>query len=373
MKISFRTDASLRIGSGHVMRCLTLAEVLRSHGATCNFICRHHPGNLLDTIHHRGFSVTELPNIASKYDFKQSVGVTSNLNNDYSSWLGCDWQTDAAQTASALSNLDPDWLVTDHYALNQSWEERISTNCQKLMVIDDLADRTHTCDLLLDQSLDREQKEYNKLVPAKAKVLTGSRYAVLRSEFASLRDYSLQRRAKFPHLRRILISMGGVDQINATGLVMTALAKCEMPKDCLISVIMGLHAPWLNHIRSLALDMPCATQVFVNVNNMAQIMAESDLVIGAAGSTSWERCCLGVPTLIMAVSENQRGIASALKRAGAAISIEIQKEEDFNILFKDKMQNLINNSDERIKMSIAAAKVTNGLGAELVVSEMLNK
>ena len=136
---------------------------------------------------------------------------------------------------------------------------------------------------------------------------------------------------------------------------------------------MGLHAPWLNHVRSLALQMPCATQVFVNINNMAQLMAESDLVIGAAGSTSWERCCLGVPTLMMTLSENQRGIASALKRAGAAVSLEMQNEDDFNVLFKNKMQNLINNTDERIEISRAAAKVTNGLGADLVVSEMLKK
>lgn len=373
MKISFRTDASYQIGSGHVMRCLTLAEVLRSHGAVCNFIVRTHPGNLLDAIRQRSFSVTELPTLASNYDLKQTVGLASNLNNDYASWLGCDLQTDADQTISAMYNLMPDWLVTDHYALNQSWEETVLSNCQKLMVIDDLADRAHTCDLLLDQSLGRKQKEYSKLVPVNAKVLTGSRYAILRSEFASLREYSLQRRANSPLLKRILISMGGVDQTNATGLVMTALKKCEMPIDCRISVIMGLHAPWLNHIRSLALQMPCETQVFVNINNMAQLMADSDLAIGAAGSTSWERCCLGVPTLMMTLSENQRGIAYALKRAGAAVSLEMQNGDDFNVLFKDKMENLINNRDQRIAISRAASEVANGLGAELVVAELLKK
>jgi len=171
--------------------------------------------------------------------------------------------------------------------------------------------------MLLDQNLGRQAQDYAALVDTRCQLLVGPQYALLRPEFAALREYSLQRRHAQPAIRRLLISMGGVDQYNTTGQVMQALKTSSLPVDCHITVVMGLKAPWLQNVQELAAQMPWTTEVLVNVNDMAQHMASSDLAIGAAGSTSWERCCLGLPTLMVVLAANQWTGARALHEAQA--------------------------------------------------------
>ncbi len=321
MKVAFRVDASLLIGSGHVMRCLTLADALRAKGAQCHFICRAHPGHLFDIIHQRGYMINALaaPVQQAQAAIKNSAATDPNQQelSAHTAWLGATWQADAQETAAVLETLKPDWLVADHYALDQRWEDALTTPYGQLLVIDDLADRPHQCQLLLDQNLGRVSQDYAGLVPAECQVLSGPYYALLRPEYAMLRSYSLQRRQQ-PELRCILVSMGGVDLPNATGQVLQALKACALPQDCCISVVMGTQAPWLHQVREQARDMPLPTEVLVNISDMAQRMADSDLAIGAAGGTSWERCCLGLPTLLVVLAQNQRSGAFALQQARAA-------------------------------------------------------
>lgn len=313
MKIAFRTDASLQIGTGHVMRCLTLADAIAAQGADCHFISREHPGHLLEVIRQRGHAVAILP--ASNP--APTTAGDSAQRPAHAAWLGCDWQTDAQQTDAHLTTLRPDWLVVDHYALDQRWEVALQSGYKELLVIDDLADRPHRCNVLLDQNLGRRPQDYAGLVPLACKVLVGPEYALLRPEFAALRDYSLQRRQQ-PKLGRLLITMGGVDLSNATGQVLQALKACLLPQDCRITVVMGAAAPWLGQVRGLAAQMAWPTDVLVNISDMAQCMADSDWAIGAAGSTSWERCCLGLPTIVVVLADNQWPGAKALQVAGAA-------------------------------------------------------
>lgn len=312
-KVAFRVDASLQIGSGHVMRCLTLADALQGQGMQCRFVCREHAGNLIDLIVDRGFVVDALP--AGHPDFQAIHG--SEVLPPHANWLGAEQHDDSAMTAAMLEKLRPDWLIVDHYALDQVWERALRPCCDRLMVIDDLADRRHDCDLLLDQNLGRSARDYSGLVPETCKVLVGTRYALLRPEFAELREYSLQRRQS-PRLRHLLVSLGGVDQANATGNALDALRKCRLPEDCAITVVMGPHAPWLRAVQAQAGTMPQPCEVLVNVSAMAQLMADSDLAIGAAGSTAWERCTLGLPSVAVVLAENQRWVATALAQAGAA-------------------------------------------------------
>ena len=211
----------------------------------------------------------------------------------------------------------------DHYALDRAWEQEVRPLCKRLMVIDDLVDRPHDCDLLLDQSLGRKPGDYAGLVPQGCVVLAGTRYALLRPEFATLREYSLRRCAS-GELRAILISMGGVDRSNVTGQVLAALRQCELRRDLNITVVMGALAPWLEAVRTQAIDLPWPCEVRVDVNNMAQLMADSDLAIGAAGSTSWERCVLGLPALIVVLASNQYEAAESLQKKGAATVISLQ-------------------------------------------------
>jgi UDP-2,4-diacetamido-2,4,6-trideoxy-beta-L-altropyranose hydrolase len=369
MHIVFRTDASLQIGSGHVMRCLTLAEALAAQGATCQFICRQLEGNLIDTIAQRGFEVTPLPAPYAADDAQDLNEGDSYSSNEYKHWLGISYIKDAAQTAGTLASTQVDWLVVDHYALDAQWENALRPHTHKLMVIDDLADRPHQCDVLLDQNLGRQPQDYASLVPVRCKLLIGTQYALLRPEFAALRAYSLQRRTQ-PALKSLLITMGGVDQHNATGQVLKALQNCALQPDCRITVVMGLQAPWLQQVQSQAHAMPWPTEVLVNINDMAQRMADSDLAIGAAGSTSWERCCLGLPTLMVVLADNQMDAAKHLEQRGAAVRITLDGQLQQHL--QDLISHLVDGHALLAQMRDKASTITNGLGVADVLVALEN-
>lgn len=318
VKVVLRADASLQMGTGHVMRCLTLADALKAQGAECHFICREQPGNLIEQIKSKGYNVHVLvPTGASVLTDKES---TAEPRLAHAAWLGATQQQDAEQCATILSELQPCWLIVDHYALDIRWERALQPYYRKLMVIDDLADRHHSCDLLLDQTFGRNPQAYEPWVPTNCTLLCGSQYALLRPEFAELRMYSLERR-KTAQLEHLLITMGGVDKDNATGQVLKALETSELPENFRITVVMGASAPWLEDVHQQAEQLPWQTKVLVNVSDMAQLMANSDLAIGAAGSTSWERCVMGLPTVSVVTADNQKTIASKLQLAGAVQTI----------------------------------------------------
>lgn len=369
MHIAFRTDASLQIGTGHVMRCLTLADALRERGAHCNFICRPHVGHLLDLIAERGHNVLALPALP------ESGAATQNTNGTFhADWLGVDWATDAAETQQILSAMMAgellDWLVVDHYALEQRWEQILSTNAKRIMVIDDLADRHHDCDLLLDQNLGCSKQDYVALIPPSAGTLLGPKFALLRPEFAALRPQSLVRRSQNQQLQHLLITMGGVDKDNVTCQVLTTLNACTLPSELSITVVMGPHAPWLEQVREVASAMPWSTQVLVGVDNMAQLMADSDLAIGAAGSTSWERCCLGLPSLVLVLADNQKAGAEALQISGAAVALK--ECQQLRELFSEWLATTAIGSTLAF-MSNAAASVTDGVGINYVAARMVER
>lgn len=350
------------------MRCLTLADALAAQGAQCHFICREHAGNLIAFIRQRGYVVDVLP---APTKFSQ-VAIAGSSKNDskgcinYAGWLGVSWHKDAEETSVFLEVRQTDWLVIDHYALDHRWETALRPHCKNLMVIDDLADRVHHCDLLLDQNLGRTQQDYTNLVPTQCKVLTGPQYALLRPEFAALRAYSLQRRQQ-PSLKQLLIAMGGVDQPNATGQVLQALQGCTLPPDCRIEVVMGQQSPWIDEVQTWAQSMAWPTEVLVNISDMSQHMANSDLAIGAAGGSSWERCCLGLPTVMVVLAENQRPSAKALvaAQAGVLICDVAAIATQLPLILKQ-----LNHADRLVHMSTSASIVTNGRGVEKVMQAL---
>lgn len=360
LRIAFRTDASLQIGTGHVMRCLTLADALRERGAQSTFICRPHAGHLLDLIQKRGHTAKALAPADDVF--------AATADPCHAKWLGTDWASDAAQTQHALGDQVVDWLMVDHYALDRRWEQTMRPHTRRIMAIDDLADRPHDCDLLLDQNLGRQAKEYGGLLSRHTQTLIGPAYALLRPEFAQWREHSLQRRAQ-PQLKNLLITMGGVDQANATGQVLDALTRCELPTDLRITVVMGPTAPWLAQVHAQAATMPRPTQVLVGVNNMAQLMAESDLCIGAAGGSAWERCVLGLPTLVLILAANQHIGAMALQSHAAAwVAADAhQLMSQLTALFNKETQ-----TAALQQMSQAAAKLATGNGGSQVVELLLN-
>lgn len=352
--VAFRADASLDIGTGHVMRCLTLANALRKEGVRCVFISREHPGNLLSLIRDQGFEAFSLP-------LESSVQPESvEKKPSHAAWLGTNWAKDAQQTIAVLGSESIEWLVVDHYALDARWESALKGKSKKLLVIDDLADRKHDCDLLLDQNLGRTSEHYAHLVPVRCKVLIGPKFALLRPEFSESRPYSLNRR-KAAVLKHLLISMGGVDKGNATSLLLDSLLDCELPKDCRITVVMGPHAPWLAEVQERAERMPWSTEVRVGVSNMASLMAESDLAIGAAGTTAWERCCIGLPTLTMVLADNQRDGATALEATGSILTIGANVKHELKEIFSDSAL-----TTKLCQLRDASCRITEGNGAEII-------
>jgi len=162
--------------------------------------------------------------------------------------------------------------------------------------------------------------------------------------------------------------MGGVDKDNTTGQVLQALRACPLPADCRITVVMGATAPWLDEIRKQAQDMPWPTRVLVGVSDMAQLMADSDLAIGAAGATSWERCCLGLPTIMLVLAANQRKVAQGLERSGAAKLINLGHSGTTQ--FRESLRPLVNDVAQLMNMSDCAASVVDGSGVDAVMRQM---
>lgn len=357
--ITFRADASTQIGTGHVMRCLTLADALAREGATCRFISREHPGHLFETIRARGHQLAAIP---------VRPGTPSGNAEPlprHSPWLGATWQDDARETIARLVEAPPDWLVVDHYALDVRWEKAVHPHCRSLMVIDDLADRPHTGELLLDQNLGRSDDDYEGLVTRDCTVLAGASYALLRSEFATLRTVSLQRRQQ-RRIGQLLVALGGVDKDNATCQVLAGLATCALPRDCKIAVALGPKAPWVSRVREAAAQLPWPVSVHVGAENMAQLMADSDLAIGAAGTMAWERCAVGLPTLTVVLADNQQAGADALASTGASITLP----SPLSSAALSEAVARVMAPGVLAQMEHAAAAVTDGTGVQRVLAQM---
>jgi len=374
MKVTFRVDASLTIGSGHVMRCLTLANALRQRGHDCTFVCVQHAGNMINAINMAGFQVHTL---AARHS--QNKHNEQELNS-YAQWLGCTQYEDAKQTKTilALNNqsslmserMKPDWLVVDSYALNQEWQRPFSALGIKIFVIDDLADRLHQCDLLLDQTFGRAALDYRHLVPVKSEILAGVDYCLLRPEFLQHRriDNDVSRTGqRGKHKYQILITLGGIDEHNVTERILTIFNQLSLP-DTHFVVVLGANSPWQQRIKTLTVKLDIEITVHVGVSNMAALMSECDFAIGAAGSTTWERCCVGLPSALIAIADNQEFALSVLAHEGIVAKFDLGTlEEDIKSFFYDK------NKDEIIlALTTHCKRLVDGAGCMRVVDKMEN-
>lgn len=358
-KVAIRVDASIAIGTGHVMRCLTLARALADQGADVHFISKDHAGNLNAYVRAAGFPVLEI-------HAEGGAAAVSPADPPHAGWLGGTWEADAGQTASHVAALGIDLLVVDHYALDARWEAGVGIVPERIVVVDDLADRAHSCAMIVDANLGRRPTDYAAVARPGTVVLAGAEYALLRAEFAAARESSLVRRED-SSLRRILVAMGGVDAFNATTRVLDALDASTLPDTCSVTIVLGSRAPWLDAVRKAAAGMRGSAEVLVDVTDMAELMASSDLAIGGAGVTAWERCCLGLPTLIVTIAENQVAGAKALADAGAAGLVGGVEDvvSRLGALVEDAAR-----PGALAAMSRAASAVTDGKGVDRVVAHI---
>jgi len=358
VKVIFRVDASIQIGSGHVMRCLTLADELRSQGAQVHFICRDLHGHMENVIQGLGYIVTLLP--APAKEFTPTADDPAHAH-----WLGLSWEQDAEEVEHSFSGDKADWLIVDHYAIEKRWHKRLRASAKRIMVIDDLADRMLDCDLLLDQIYARSEELYRPLVPNQCRLLLGTRYAMLRPEFVRLRADADGRRNQGKSPRNVMVSMGGMDPDNVTGLVLDALAQVNWLVKPVVNVVLGESAPHLRAIRELSYSHELQINVLTNVNNMAELMLEADLAIGAGGATSWERCCLGLPSLVIGVAMNQSEILRQLAEVGAVVNLGCCKPQSTDTI-ANEIERLLRDHLLLDKMSSRAFAVCDGLGVHWV-------
>ena len=364
MHVAFRCDASSVIGSGHVVRCLTLAKVLVDRGAKCSFLCRTLPGNMMDQIADAGHRVYPLP--APKHPVN-----SGSADGDYAGWLGVSAEADAVECRAVFDAILPDRVVVDHYALDIKWEEAACRHLP-IMVIDDLANRPHRCDILLDQNLGHYPKDYDGLVPQSAVRLIGPANALLRPEFAAARPSSLERRSTLSAPTHALVFMGGMDRENSTEAILGILAKEPLPEAFRLSVVMGRTAPHLEAVVARARSMPFPTEVLVDVRDMASLLAQADLVIGAAGGSAWERCCLGIPTIVLTLADNQKSAALALQAQGAVFLIGDMRDGRWDKMLVEGLRRL-SAPDTLLQMSKSAAAITDGNGAQWVASHLFER
>ena len=336
MRVVFRTDASATIGIGHLMRCLTLASELQKNGCEITFIFRELSDSLVALVQGRGFEPIMLPGrLPGRFDCRR----------------------DAAATIECIDEkpVRVDWLVVDHYEIDRSWESRLRSRAEKIMVIDDLANRAHDCDLLLDQNYYRDQdRRYGGLLPAACAKLLGPEYVLLRPEFLQARARLRQRDGV---IRRILVFFGGGDLGNQTLPAIEAI-KALARADIVTDVVVGA-----SNQNSAAVKAVCEATPNMNfhhqIENMAELMASADLALIAGGSTTWERCFLGLPAITVVVADNQEqtAIDVAHQEAGLYLGWADKLTSDD---YLDAMRYLISRPGKMLEMGVNALRLMGG-------------
>ena len=321
-RILFIANAGPSVGGGHVMRSLTLARALQAEGATCAFAATPEVAAVLDAF------APDMP------------------------------KAPADKTGEAF-----DAVVLDHYDLSADDQRRLAAG-RPALVIDDLADRPLAADIVLDAEPVRLAEHYAGLVPAETELLLGPAFAPVRPAFAERRSQALAARAGRPP-SRALVSLGLTDVGGITGKVVNLLRP--LAHDLILDVVAGAGAASLPALR--AQEGP-SLALHVDAKDMASLIADADLAIGAGGSSAWERCVLGLPSLCLVLADNQVDTAHALEANGAAVSLDV-RSPDFDALFADAFSDLIAAPDRLARMSQAAASLCDGLGAPRVARRLL--
>lgn len=265
-KVAFRLDAGAEIGLGHLMRCLAIADRLKTAGAECHFLCHQLPTHLL----------------ALLYSHQQHALC-------------------ALDDAGPLPTLRPAWLVCDHYQIDRQIEQTLAMHCGQLLIIDDLADRTHHGQLLLDQGPLRSAADYQSLAPSDCRLLLGTDYALLRPAYRQLA------RQKVSRWQRGLICFGGADPTGACLTTLNTLARLPWAKTISWTLVAGGANPFWPELQQRVTELSDLPLTLLRQSDqMAQLMQQHDFAIGAAGGMTWERACLGLPTLAVPIVDNQQ-------------------------------------------------------------------
>jgi len=348
MRVLIRADASPTIGSGHIARCLTLARVLRGQGSHVAFACRRLPGHRLDALRAEGFETFALPERYAAEDPQQAI----------ESMLP--WQADIDALGLQLEGqAEFDWIVVDHYGLDHHWQTAARRWAHRIAAVDDLATRRYSVDLLLNQNLSGQSENYAPLLPEGCRTLLGPRYAMLREEF---RCPAIEIK---PKARRVLVNFGGFDAAQQTHHAMLALADFA---ELQVDFVAGADNPAWAQMQALAETRP-NWRLHSFVSDFYQRMTEADLFIGAGGGTSWERAAMGLPTICIAVSNNQQANGEVMAAAGAHVFMGAREQVSVEQL-RDAIGFVTGNHYLRRSLAERSRQLVDGRGAERVAAAL---
>lgn len=363
-RVVFRCDASPAIGGGHVARCMALAHALRRRGAEVELITRDLPARVRTLlVEPGGYVVRDLP----APDAGEVAAPDPGQPLAHADWLSVPQSTDAAQTIQALGTAKrADWLIVDHYALDARWERAVRPFADKLLVIDDLADRDHVCDALLDQNFFlAPESRYTQRVPPHAERMLGPKFALLREEFGAGRARVGERTGA---LRRIFVCFGGFDGASQTLRTLIAIEAAALD-DIAVDVVIGSDHVERRQIEALCASKP-AHRAHLDASNVAELMVPADLAIGASGIMNWERAALGLPAIVASVAENQHIVARDLTIDRACIYLGLAHEWSADTLAA-WLRALRGTPTLMRALAARAAELTDGHGARRVAARLL--
>lgn len=352
----FRVDASPVIGTGHVVRCLNLARQLTRKGAEVVFLSRGLPENFRRQIDQIGCALVELT---------QYEDVLPQNPSSYETWLGCSQIEDAKECEALIGEQKEIILIVDHYGVAETWIDIIKPLVGGLVFFDDLAQRSLNVDWVINQNIGWEESDYHGLVNAETRLLIGPGFAALSDTYANM-SKSFVRYYDPTGILRILISLGGADAHNVSKQIASVLCKLNLKREFKITIVAGHMNPNLQELQQFCGSQKGKVSLVTGANDLAEIYAEHDIAIGAVGSSSWERCCLGLPSILVAIADNQIPAAKELHRLGAGYYLE-----NFNENLEEKLGRQIvflEDANNWQKMSEIAAGICDGRGSQRIAN-----
>lgn len=341
----FRVDASIKIGTGHVYRCLSIAEQIKETVKVV-FICRELTGHLIDLIESKGFDVIRLPAVLKPFD-----SDLFSLKLKHASWLEGAQNSDAMASAQALLNWSQGSkgvVLVDHFALDTVWEtDFLQRTAWPIWVLDGQADRMHSAQALIDPTACSVSKKWVGLLSKSTSLYQGAAFAPINKAFFDAKKLATIRTT----LKTILISFGGVDINDYTQRTLNVLLGMLLP-DLNIIVVVGKGYPHLCELKKQC-DLHSNIQYFVQTDDLPSLLLKADLAIGAGGIMTWERCLLGLPSLTAVIADNQRQQVDCLANKGVLMSLGSDCEQLAQNL-EATLKSVLNTPTELSKMSKAA-------------------